>query len=118
MGVGVSLFLLALGAILAWAVENPDDGKVNVNTVGYILMGVALAGFLLSLMYWNTWAGPGYWTARRRRTTYVEGDPYHGQRGYYAPSGRRTTTYVEDVPPEPPVAPPPPGPPPGPPPPP
>ena len=37
MGVGVGLILIAVGAILAWAV-NVDTTGFNVNTVGYILL--------------------------------------------------------------------------------
>jgi hypothetical protein len=41
--------------------------------VGWILMGVGLASVLLSLLFWQSWAGPGYWT--RRRTTYDDRPP-------------------------------------------
>jgi hypothetical protein len=33
-------------------------------------MGVGLVSVLLALMFWQSWAGQGYWT--RRRTTYVD----------------------------------------------
>lgn len=72
MGIGVSIFLIAVGAVLAFAVNATSDA-VNVNTVGWILMGVGFAGAVLSLIFWSSWAGPGYWS--RRRTTYVEGGP-------------------------------------------
>jgi hypothetical protein len=75
MGLGVSLILIAAGAIMAWAV-NVDTSGFNVNTVGYILLVVGIVGALLSMIFWSSWAGPGYWTGRRR--TYVEedGPPY------------------------------------------
>lgn len=73
MGLGVGIFLIAIGAILAFAVEATSDA-VNLNTVGWILMGVGAAGVLLSLIFWSTWAGPGYWS-RRRTTTYVDEGP-------------------------------------------
>ena len=66
MGVGVSLLLIAAGAILAWAVEVSASG-FNVNTVGYILLVVGIIGLLLSLIFWSSWAGPGYLTGSRRR---------------------------------------------------
>jgi hypothetical protein len=72
MGIGVSLFLIAVGAVLAFAV-NATSSAVDVNTVGWILMGVGFAGALLSLVFWSSWAGPGYWS--HRRTTTVEGGP-------------------------------------------
>jgi hypothetical protein len=72
MGLGVGIFLIAVGAILAFAV-NSTSGAVDVNTVGWILMGVGLLGILLSLLFWSSWAGPGYWSSRRR--TYVDEGP-------------------------------------------
>ena len=47
MGLGVSLILIAAGAVLAWAVHVTTTG-VNVNTVGYILLVVGIVGALLS----------------------------------------------------------------------
>jgi hypothetical protein len=76
MGIGVSIFLIAIGAVLAFAVH-ASNSTVNVNTVGWILMGVGLAGALLSMIFWSSWAGPGYWTTRRR-TTYVDEGPPPG----------------------------------------
>ncbi len=73
MGIGVSIFLIAVGAVLAFAVH-ANNSTVNIHTVGWILMGVGAAGALLSMIFWSTWAGPGYW-AGRRRTTYVEEAP-------------------------------------------
>ena len=71
MGVGVSLLLIAAGAVLAWAVDVSTSG-FNVNTVGYILLIVGIIGLLLSLIFWSSWAGPGYFTGSRRRV--VEDD--------------------------------------------
>jgi hypothetical protein len=71
MGLGVSLILIAVGAVLAWAVNVSTSG-VDVNTVGVILLIVGLVGALLSMIFWSTWAGPGYFTRRR---TYVEEGP-------------------------------------------
>jgi len=77
MGIGVSLILIAAGAILAWAVHATTNG-FNVHTVGYILLVVGIVGLLLSLMFWSSWAGPGYFTRRRR--TYVDEGPAAGRR--------------------------------------
>ena len=65
MGFGVSLILAAVGAILAWAVNAPNS-NVNVHTVGYILLLVGIVGMLVSLAFWSTWAGPGYFMRGRR----------------------------------------------------
>jgi hypothetical protein len=67
MGFGVGLILTAVGAILAWAVTESPNG-VNVHTVGYILLVIGIVGMLTSLVFWSSWAGPGYFTRR----TYVE----------------------------------------------
>jgi hypothetical protein len=72
MGLGVGIFLIAVGAILTFAVD-ADTSAVDLDVVGWILMGVGLASVLLSLLFWSSWAGPGYWS--RRRTTYVDDGP-------------------------------------------
>jgi hypothetical protein len=72
MGIGVSLILIAVGAILTWAVNATVSG-LNINTVGVILMIVGLAGLILSLMFWSSWGGvSGTAVARRRTTTTVD----------------------------------------------
>jgi hypothetical protein len=73
MGLGVGIFLIAVGAILTFAV-NATSTAVNVDAVGWILMAVGFVSVLLSLIFWSTWAGPGYWTGRRR-TAYVDEGP-------------------------------------------
>jgi hypothetical protein len=73
MGLGVGIFLIAVGAILTFAVHADTNGTVNLDTIGWILMAVGALGVLLSLIFWSTWAGPGYWTSRRR--TYVDDGP-------------------------------------------
>jgi len=54
MGIGVSLLLIAIGAILTWAVS-ADVSGVDINTVGVILMVVGAAGALISLVFWSSW---------------------------------------------------------------
>ncbi len=69
MGLGVGIFLVAIGAILAWAVNvDTSSAGVNLHTIGYILLAVGALGIVLSLVFWSSWAGPGYWS-RRRETT-------------------------------------------------
>ena len=58
MGLGVSLFLIAAGAILTFAVNATVSG-LDINTVGWILMIVGAVGILLSLAFWSTWGGVG-----------------------------------------------------------
>ena len=58
MGIGVSLILVAVGAILTWAVSAEVSG-VDLTTVGVILMVVGIVGVLLSLVFWASWGGFG-----------------------------------------------------------
>ena len=74
MGIGVSLILIAVGAILTWAVTATVSG-VDISTIGVILMIVGAVGLVLSLLFWSTWGGVG---GTRRRTTYVEDAPPPG----------------------------------------
>jgi len=76
MGLGVGIFLAAAGAILAFAVTDNVNG-VDLVTVGWILMIVGIVGIVLSMLFWSSWAGPGYWSSRRR-TTYVDDAPPPG----------------------------------------
>jgi hypothetical protein len=77
MGIGVSLILIAVGAVLTWAVSATTSG-VNIHTVGVILMVVGAAGLLISLVFWSSWGAgvPGY--AGRRRTTTIDEAPPPG----------------------------------------
>jgi len=91
MGISVSILLIAVGAILTWAVTAEAEG-IDVNTVGVILLIVGILGLVLSLVFWSSWGG------LHRRTAYVE-------RGAVAPppTQRRTTVVEEeDVAPGPP----------------
>jgi hypothetical protein len=56
MGIGVSLILIAVGAILAFAVD-ADVSGLDISTIGWILLIVGIAGILLSLVFWSSWGG-------------------------------------------------------------
>ncbi len=49
MGIGISIFLLAVGAILAFAVHASVNG-IDLQTVGVILMVVGAIGIILFLL--------------------------------------------------------------------
>lgn len=55
MGIGFSLFLIALGAILAWAVNYQLSG-IDIQVVGAILIFIGCAGLALSLLFWTSFA--------------------------------------------------------------
>jgi hypothetical protein len=59
MGVGVSLILIAAGAILTWAVHVSAGSAVNLHLIGVILLVVGAIGAVLSLVFWSSWGGFG-----------------------------------------------------------
>ena len=102
MGIPVSLILIAVGAVLAFAVHQKSNASVDIDVVGWILMLVGIVGLLLSLLLWER-LGPGAWGWHR--------GPYPGSAppgGAPYPPRRRTVVEEEDVPPAPPPGPPPP----------
>jgi hypothetical protein len=66
MGIGVSVFLIAAGAVLAFAVDVSVSG-IDLDTVGLILMAAGIIGLVATLFLFNGggWGGV-------RRTTVVE----------------------------------------------
>ena len=73
MGIGLGLLLIAGGAILAWAVDATTSG-LNVHAAGYILLVVGIISVVLSLIFWSSWAGPGYFSRGGGRRRVVEED--------------------------------------------
>jgi hypothetical protein len=70
MPLGTSIFLIAVGAILRYAVTTSVSG-ISLTTVGLILIIVGIVGLLLSLFYMTLWSrGP-----RGPRERMVERDP-------------------------------------------
>jgi len=53
VGIGVSVFLLAVGAIMTFALNVTAQG-IDLDTVGIILMVVGAVGLLLSLLFWSS----------------------------------------------------------------
>jgi hypothetical protein len=90
MGLPVSIILIAVGLVLALAVHPASSGAVDVNTVGWIIFAVGALGLLLALLFWDSWAGGGYF----RRRHYVAHDP--GYAGYGPGYGTRRRTVVEE----------------------
>ena len=71
MGLGVSILLIAAGAILAFAVNTTVSG-VDIQTIGWILLIVGAIGIVLSMVFWSAWGGFGGARAGRRTTVIEE----------------------------------------------
>jgi hypothetical protein len=65
-GFGGSLFLIAVGAILAFAVSVEAEG-FNLNTIGFILIGVGALGLVLTLVALTS-------TKKEQHTEYIKKD--------------------------------------------
>jgi hypothetical protein len=92
MNIGVSIFLIALGAILAFAVNATVSG-IDINVVGVILLIVGLGWLSLSLILL---------TSRRARLRGTTSGALVEERRVYneqpATSGYETTTYDDPLP--------------------
>lgn len=52
MGIGGSIFLIVVGAILAFAVD-AELGWLNLSVVGWVLLLAGLVGLFLTTWYWR-----------------------------------------------------------------
>ncbi len=74
MGLGVGILLIAVGAILAFAVSIDTSGAgVNLHTIGLILLAVGVVGTILSMVFWSSWGGTGGFSRRRTNTVDAAG---------------------------------------------
>jgi Domain of unknown function (DUF6458) len=58
MGISLSILLIAVGAVLAWAV-NAEAAGIDLQVAGIILVIVGVIGFVVSLIFWSSWGGFG-----------------------------------------------------------
>lgn len=75
MRIGGAIFLLAVGAILTWAINVNDSNGFNINTIGIILMVAGGLWFIAEMVV----------MASRRRTDVI----------HQSPAGTSRTTYAE-----------------------
>ncbi len=77
MGIGISIFVGAVGAILRYAVTGPANQQgFNIHVGGLILMVVGVIGVLLSMLFWSSFAPFGrrdQSTSRREGTVSQDG---------------------------------------------
>ena len=76
MGMGVSIVLIAIGAILAFAINYTASG-IDINTVGVILMVVGGIGLALSMLFWSSFAPFPVGGSRTTTTTHSHSDDPH-----------------------------------------
>jgi Na+/melibiose symporter-like transporter len=74
MGIGTSIFMIAVGAILKFAVTTSVTG-ISLQTVGVILMIVGVIGLIISLLWLAIWSDRSRGTAPTVRDRYIERDP-------------------------------------------
>jgi hypothetical protein len=67
VGIGASVVLLAVGAIMTFALDVTMEG-LDLDTVGVILMIVGAIGLLMSMLFWSSWAP---FAGGSRNETYV-----------------------------------------------
>ena len=75
MGIGTSIFLVALGAILRWGITDSTVGGIRLDVIGLILMIVGVIGLAISLLYASVWS--------RRRDAAVVDRPVVRERDVY-----------------------------------
>ncbi|MFC4021948.1 DUF6458 family protein [Micromonospora sp. GCM10011542] len=69
MGIGTSIFLLAVGAILTFALD-ASVGGINLDVVGWILMAAGVLGLIMTTLVWG----------RRRRVVATTTEPVEYRR--------------------------------------
>ena len=78
MTIGTSIVLIALGAVLRYAVT-ADVSGIDIQTVGTILLLVGILGLILSLIYTFAWSPAA---RRRREVEYYDDRPPPPTRRY------------------------------------
>jgi hypothetical protein len=58
MGISLSILLIAVGAVFAWAVEVEVSG-IDLQLAGVIVLIVGIIGLIASLIFWSSWGGFG-----------------------------------------------------------
>jgi len=92
MRIGGALALIAVGAILRFAIAITVTHGLYLQTIGDILMGVGLLGLILWVIIWAPWAQGGRRTYRQ--TTAMGGRP--PTTWPYPPTARTPGNYARD----------------------
>lgn len=75
MGISLSIVMIAVGAVLAFAVSAEVSG-IDIQVAGIILLVIGAIGLVTSMIFWSTWGGFGNREAAAggQNTTIVERD--------------------------------------------
>jgi len=92
MGIGFSIFLIAIGAIIAFGVDH-QLSWLSLAVVGWVLMLAGISGLVLTLYFWSR---------RRQTTNVVEERRYYDGRPV-SPSAAQRTRPTEPLPEAPPA---------------
>lgn len=74
MGIGVSIFLITLGAILKFAITAHLNG-VNISMIGVILMVMGVLTLILNLVLFSRRTRPGAMPPPEKERIFNEGPP-------------------------------------------
>jgi hypothetical protein len=58
-GIGTSIFLIAVGAVLKYAINTDEPDWIDINVVGTILLLIGILGLALSLVWMFVWSNRG-----------------------------------------------------------
>lgn len=86
MGIGTSLVVIAIGAILRFAVYREDVGGVSLGTIGVILLIIGIIGLIISV---------SLLAMRRRTDVVVQRGVEADRRTYVEPGPVERRTYIE-----------------------
>jgi len=77
MGVAMSIVMVAVGAVLRFAVSVTTTG-FNLHTIGLILIILGAISLVISMMFWSSWGGFGGGAGGYRRQRSVTRDAAGG----------------------------------------
>jgi len=98
MRIGAALALIAVGAILRFAIAISVTHGIYLQTIGDILMGVGLLGLILWFIVWAPWTPQGRRTSYRQTTAAENGPPFPPQTRAASGYPRDEATYDDGYP--------------------
>jgi Domain of unknown function (DUF6458) len=94
MGIGGSIFLIVVGAIIAFGVRDQTLGPFDLTVIGWVLMLAGVAVMVITLWVWNS---------RKRRVVAAAPTSRVVEREQYVQDPPRRVVAEDDYPPERPI---------------